>query len=66
MRDVTLVFPDSNLLAAFVLMEAIKGLDVKSCELKVSGQLTAQQITTACTTYRATVQKMKQSFPKGG
>lgn len=62
MRKVTLIFQNMNLLTAFVLEQRIRGLEVKSSELKVSGTLTEKQIITVCTKYKAELIKLRQIF----
>jgi hypothetical protein len=57
MKEVTLMFPDSHSLLAFVLTEKNKGLDIKTFELKASGLLSEEQIVTACKKYKAVLQK---------
>ena len=62
MREVELVFADSSSLVAFVLREQIRGLDVKTFELKVIGLLNDEQILIACSKYGAVLQKVEKGF----
>ena len=62
MKQVTLYFPDTTKLAAFILSERIAGIVTNSLEGSLYGKLTDRQIATACTHYNAVLNSIHNEW----
>jgi hypothetical protein len=60
MKTVTLLFPNTNAMAEYIISEQIRGVEVKTVELTLKGESTDQQIATACTQYGAYLLLLKR------
>ena len=58
MKEVVLVFPDSHSLTEFILVYKINNIDVSSCSRTLTGKLSDELISIACSKHKAEIQKM--------